>query len=360
MRNLLDFPGLHRILSYKTEYTIMTIIKVISHALTGYPGGKGPDIPWGDCIFRHDAHCTDYDWCVVYDDFPRGTTGTIADETEPLTCPPEQTILVTAEPPSVKVYPRCFTHQFGYALTSLEPHVLPHPNHRIGRGCLYWMANYSHEEVLSMPDYPKSKGVSTVCSAKQQKHTLHYKRYAMVKYISEHMDGLDWFGRGVRELRGKYNALSDYRYHIAIENYIAPYHWSDKISDPLLGLCLTFYAGDPRLSDILPAESFIPIPLDDPPRALEIIRTAMENNEFEKRLPAIREARRLVVEKYNFFAQIVELIHEHQAEGGTNYHPRLSGGKLRGRHTLRRNPIHALSEFIDISRYKLSTFFSKD
>ncbi len=336
----------------------MTIIKVISHALTGYEGGKGPDIPWGDCIFRHDANCTEYDWCVVYDDFPRGTTGTISAETEPLACPPEQTILVTAEPPSIKIYPRCYTHQFGYVLTSLEPQFIPHPNHRIGHGCLHWMANYPLEEVLSMPDYEKSKCLSTVCSAKQQKHTLHYKRYRLVHYLSQHLDNMDWYGYGVKPLPMKYESLSPYRYHIAAENYIAPHHWSDKISDPLLGLCLTFYAGDPRLSDVLPAESFIPIPIDDPPRALEIIREAIANNEYEKRLPAIREARRLVVERYNYFAQIVELIHEHHAKGGSNYHPRLAGGKLMGRHTLRRNPIHAISEFVDICRYKLGKLFS--
>ncbi len=337
----------------------MTTIKFISHALTGFENGRGPDIVRGDCIFRQDAHCTDYDWLVVYDDFPRGTTGTLSQETEHLCCPPEQTILVTAEPPSVKVYPRCYTHQFGYLLTSIEPHILPHPNHRIGRGCLHWMANYPLEEVFSMPEYEKSKEISTVCSSKQQKHTLHHMRYSLVKYLAEHMEELDWYGHGVKWLDYKYDALSAYRYHVAIENYIAPWHWSDKISDPLLGLCLTFYAGDPRLGEVLPPESFIPIPIDDPPRALEIIREAMANHEFEKRLPAIREARRLVVEKYNFFNQIADLIHEHQATGKPTYIPHLSGGRLMGRHTLRHNPLHAISEGIDCARYKLSTLFTR-
>ncbi len=336
----------------------MTIIKFISHALTGFENGRGPDIVRGDCIFRQDAHCTDYDWLVVYDDFPRSNNGTIRDETEPLACPPEKTILVTAEPPSVKIYPSCYTHQFGYLLTSLEPRFIPHPNHRIGRGCLHWMANYSLREVFSMPEYKKSKELSTVCSSKQQKHTLHYKRYQLVKYLSEHLDNMDWYGHGVKRLDYKYEALSAYRYHIAIENYIAPYHWSDKISDPILALCLTFYAGDPLLGEVLPPESFIPIPIDDPPRALEIIREAMANNEFEKRLPAIREARRLVVEKYNFFNQIADLIREHEARGSSLYTPRLHNNCLRGRHTLRRNPINAISGALETARYKLGTLFN--
>lgn len=335
------------------EVVFMTTIKVISHALTGFGESKGEDILRHGCLFKNDAHCRDYDWAVVYDDFPKADVGSICRECEPLACPPEQTILVTAEPPSIKIYPRAYTRQFGYVLTTHAPRFLPHPNHRVGRGCLYWMAGYPLDEVFAMPDYPKSRLLSTVCSTKQQKHTQHYLRYRMVDYLSKHLDDLDWYGWGVKNLDLKYEALSPYRYHIAAENYIAENHWTDKISDPILGLCLTFYAGDPALGCLLPPESFIPIPIDDPPRALRIIREAIANNEYEKRLPAIREARRLVVERYNFYAEIASLIREHEQRGSSVPPPRLRGGMLRGRHALRRNPLHALGEGYELCRYRL-------
>lgn len=31
---------------------------------------------WGDLLFITDASCTEYDWLIVYDEFPKGSTGT--------------------------------------------------------------------------------------------------------------------------------------------------------------------------------------------------------------------------------------------------------------------------------------------
>lgn len=308
-------------------------------------------IPWGNCEFHTDPALRDYDWLVVYDDFPRFDQGCIHREEEPLACPREHTILVTQEPPTIKRYPRAYTRQFGYVLTTHTRQQLPHPHHRVGRGCVHWQAGYPLEEVLSQRDYPKSRLLSTVCSAKQMKHTEHYSRYRLTRYLAEHLPELDWYGRNVRELKVKYDALNPYKYHIAVENYIAPNHWTDKISDPLLGLCLTFYAGDPRLSDILPPESFIPIPLHDPERALSIITNAIASNEYERRLPAIREARRLIITRYNIFQQVADVISKHQDDEkrAGQAIPIRGKGWLKGRHALRRDPRNwpgALAEIV--------------
>ena len=115
-------------------------------------------------------------------------------------------------------------------------------------------------------------------------------------------------GRGIRPIERKEEALDAYRYHLAVENHIAPGHWSEKIADALLCECLPFYAGDPDLGRTLPPDSFIPIPIDDPPRAAEIINGAIAAGEYEKRLPAVREARKLILERYNFRDQVIEVI----------------------------------------------------
>lgn len=331
----------------------MIRIKYIHNGLINAENHKLPPIEVEDCVFIQDASCTDYDWLLMYDDFPRRSMGTIVKEKENLYCPQEQTIFVTAEPPTIKIYPKVFTKQFGYVLTTHHPRFLPHRNHRTGKGCLHWIAGYPLEEVLSMPDYPKSKTFSTVCSIKQQTHTLHQKRYKLTEFISQHLPEMDWYGWGVKKLDKKYDALNDYKYHLAVENYIAPHHWSDKISDPILGLCLTFYAGDPTLGEVLPPESFIPIPLDDHEKALSIIQEAIRNNEYEKRLPAIREARRLIVTKYNMFNQVVDLIHEHVEAHGLSEKP-AKPVALKGRHRLRHNPLNIISEGIEILRHKIA------
>lgn len=326
--------------------------------------GMTPELPAGEQLpiseeeqervgvqFIKDARCENYDWLLVYDDMPREDVGSIRHESERLACPKDHTILVTVEPPSIKLYPSSYTSQFEYVLTTHDRCYLPHRNWRRGQGCLLWMAGYKAQEVYGRDDWPKTKLFSTVCSTKMMKHTQHFNRYHLTEYISEHIPEMDWFGWGRAPLASKKTALSDYRYHMAVENYIHPYHWSDKISDPILGLCLTFYAGDPALPEIFPPECVIPIPIDDPPEALEIIRRAIRNNEYEKRLPALREARRLLITRYNLFHQVAQLIKQHEA---THPEPAQTGSaKIYGRHRLRLNPINMAQEGLLLLKYRL-------
>lgn len=164
---------------------------------------------------------------------------------------------------------------------------------------------------------------------------------------------MDWYGYGVKRLDKKYTAQQEYRYSLAIENYVAPYHWTDKISDPLLNLCLTFYVGDPRLEEIFPSESFIRIPLEDHETAYRIIRDAIDNNEYEKRLPAIREARRRLIERYNIFRRVAELINREQGKTSSASIPSRPN-VLKGRHLLRRNVFNLLAEGWMLFQYKIA------
>lgn len=200
------------------------------------------------------------------------------------------------EPPSIKIYSRAYTSQFGTVLTTHSIRDLPHPGHTLGRGCLEWLYIKPMQEILDQKEFPKTKMLSTICSAKQHTHTMHKKRYDLTRYLADRLPELDWFGHGIREIENKTVAMDDYKYHLCVENHLEPHHWTEKLSDAFVAMTLPFYAGDPLATECFPQESFIPIPLDNPQKALEIIRKAMEDGEYEKRLPAIREARRLVLE----------------------------------------------------------------
>ncbi len=71
---------------------------------------------------------------------------------------------------------------------------------------------------------------------------------------------------------------------------------------------LPFYMGCPNAGDYFPKESFIALDIYKPEEAIATIKAAMAAGEYEKRLPAILEARRLVFEKYNLFAVIADAI----------------------------------------------------
>jgi hypothetical protein len=155
-----------------------------------------------------------------------------------------------------------------------------------------------------------------VYSPKAMRHTLHHHRARFMRWLVEHMPELDTFGRDTpRKLDDKAECLRDYRYHIAIENFVGEHHWTEKLADPFLGLTLPFYYGCPNAEDYFPNDSFIRIDIHDPAGALDIIRAAIANNEYEKRLPALIEAKRRVMFEYNLFAVAArEIARLHRAD----------------------------------------------
>ncbi len=91
------------------------------------------------------------------------------------------------------------------------------------------------------------------------------------------------------------------------------------MADPFLGFALPFYAGCPNARDYFPEDSFVPIDPLDFESSRATIRSVIENDEYEKRLPAITEARRLVLEEYNLFAVLareIERLHQTVRESG--------------------------------------------
>ena len=287
-------------------------------------------------VFTYDAACRDYDWLLVYDEMA---------DAERLACPWQHTILATQEPVSVKSYSKAYVRQFAHYLTNRPFEAERHPGWYFGRGYYTWYNGHTREELQHLDFLKKDRLISAVCSSKQMRHTQHHVRYELIRHLAGHVNGFDWFGRGVRPLEGgkKYAALDGYRYHVAVENHIAPGHWSEKIADSILSECLTFYAGDPDLGQVLPPDSFIPIPIDDPVAAEAIIRKAIADDEWTKRLPAIREAKRLLLEKYNLWAQVAALIENVPAVDRPGAAPRT----IYPRKTLRlRNPLVALSDGI--------------
>ena len=291
-------------------------------------------------VFTFNSSCDDYDWLVVFDELPFADTGTFRGGCEPLRCPRANTILCTWEPVSIKSYSRAYTRQFGHYLTNRPPEAERHPGYVLGRGYFPWCHGHTAAELKSLP--VKTKSVSAVCSAKQMKHTKHASRFRLISELAREIPDLDWFGWGVKPLEKKFEALDAYKYHVAVENHVGVHHWTEKFADAILCECLPFYAGDPAIGEIFPKESFIPIPIDDPKAACKIVAGAIASGEYEKRREAILEAKRLIVEKYNFFDQVIGVIRSADPVTGETV---AAPGRLYARRALRRHsPAAALED----------------
>lgn len=273
------------------------------------------DSRWGDCQFLFDRDCRDYDWLVVYDDVPAGAGHSRTSSREALSCPSENTLLVTTEPSSIKAYGRDFAAQFGHVLTSQPAWALPHPKRHFQQSANHWFFGsgsgrwMSREDLVRGPSpESKTRSISVVYSPKRQWHTLHAQRFGFIESMRKLLPDMAVFGRGATPMDDKAEALSPFRYHLAVENHIGMHHITEKLTDAFLARCLPFYAGAPDAADYFPPDSFIPIIIDDPVAAAEVIRRAMREDAWEKRLPAIEEARRRVLEEQNVFAVCCRII----------------------------------------------------
>lgn len=206
----------------------------------------------------------------------------------------------------------------------------------------------SYDTMLAQNPLPKTKDLSTVCSTKQMAHTVHAKRYEFVMALRERLPELNVYGRGINPIDEKSEAMNDYRYHIAIENHIESGHWTEKLSDSFLAFCLPFYFGDPDYASVFPKNSVIPIDIYNLDEAEGIIREAIAQNAYEKRLSDIIKARQLVLTEHNLMMRVVGLINARETKPTPNVQ-----NFIYGRHIFRRKfPLKAASDALFRTRMR--------
>ena len=265
--------------------------------------------------FILDPSVRSYDWFVVYDDLPRNRGERFPLGSETLACPPENTILLTYEPSSVKFYGDDYTNQFSHVLTSHEPAMLSHTARHDAPPVGKWYYGSVADALRHAFPPEKTKQVCIFLSGKRMSHTMHRKRFIFQKGLTRLLPELDIYGRDIRYVKNKAECLDHYRYTIAIENHVGPNHWTEKLSDSFLGYCLPFYFGCPNAADYFPEESFIPIDIENPQAAAYTIREAMDGGEYKRRLPAIVEARRRVIEEYNLANVVGDMVAKATGKG---------------------------------------------
>lgn len=260
---------------------------------------------WGNCTFTFNPLEQNYDWLVIIDDIPH----IISKRTELLQCPKENTILVTTEPSSITCYGRAFAKQFHYLITNQDEKVLPHPNAVRSQTGNVWFYGKTYDDIVSVTHPNKTKKLSTVCSNKQQGHTMHKLRYVFTQMMEKEIPELERYGRGFQWVERKADALDDYEFHVAIENHIEDHVWTEKLADAFLGFTVPIYCGCPNVYDYFPKDSLIQIDINDMSGSIEKIKEIIgKEGEYERRFDAVKEARRRVVEEYNLLAMINKIV----------------------------------------------------
>ncbi len=179
--------------------------------------------------------------------------------------------------------------------------------------CLPWHIGKTYDELMALDIPIKSKELSWITSNKTT-FPGHLKRMQFYTDICDRTDiDIDIFGFGINEIADKWEGLGAYKYSIAVENSSSEHYWTEKVSDCLLSYTLPFYFGCTNLKDYLPEESYIQIDIKDIDNSVRIINDAIKSKQWEKRLVAIAEARRRILNEYQFFPFVVNQVKQEQS-----------------------------------------------
>ena len=307
-----------------------------------------PSIGFKNVEFTFDVSDQNYDFLAVYEGLPKWLDRKTLDRFEPLSCARSNTLLITTEPASIRIDGPHFMRQFGYILSNKSTKLIRHSNHIQQTPALRWFygrpmdgqGDWLTVDQLSKSPPKKTADLSTVCSTKQMSHTIHAARLDFVMKLRERLKSLEVYGRGIRPISDKAEAMRDYRYHIAIENHIEPGHWTEKLADCFLAGCLPFYFGDPEYQKAFPHDSVIPIDIFNLEGSENIIRKAILEDEYTKRRKSLLEARHRVLTQYNILNWVSKFVTH------TNLNlPSNERDRIYSRHAFRKKrPIKALSD----------------
>lgn len=231
---------------------------------------------------------------------------------------PENVILLTTEPRSVLIYPQQYIDQFGAVYTCQEQ--TRHRNVHFGPAILPWFIGYAenadgsiascsldYDILKAMPTPKKTKLISVITSNKAFTQG-HIDRMRFVEHLKAHFGNqIDVFGHGFCDFADKWEVLSQYKYHIVIENSSQSYYWTEKMSDCLLAETFPLYYGCTNMADYIPREAFEPIDIRKPLEALGIIDRTIAADRYEHSLAALSEGKRLMLDKYNMFEYIADI-----------------------------------------------------
>lgn len=140
-------------------------------------------------------------------------------------------------------------------------------------------------------------------------HTLR-KKFTK-EFLDKHkfdLYGKIKFSNSVLVNNDKFNTLINYKYCLGFDNqdYIDNF-FGTQFTDSILAECCPIFWCGTDLSKHFPENSYIQINIKNP-NEIERILDILKNDDFEKRIPAIKEAKRLLLDKYNIWPTIKSII----------------------------------------------------
>jgi len=263
---------------------------------------------WGDCRFLINTDVEKCDWWFVLH-------GSGLTRTEESFCDPEHVVYVSMEPnESLSSVSSKFIEQFSNLV--ICDRVICHPNITYMNWLTWWVGivvnkdsdnfskthNLSYDDFINMKPIAKENKISIIVSNKNL--TIdHQKR---INFVDRLLDSsiakyIDAYGDSYKKIPDKWDAISQYKYHLVIENSSVKDYWSEKLADSFLGFAVPIYYGCPNILDYFSEKSLLVIDINNFDDTISTIKKAIEEDIYDKKIDAIKISRNQVLNEYNIF-----------------------------------------------------------
>jgi hypothetical protein len=235
---------------------------------------------------------------------------------EEIKCPKENTFFIALENKETQNYDPSFINQFEHVLTHRND--IRHPRIRKTIFPAYWFIGIdpSLNKVVSDRSYnalkaedvskSKTKLISVISSNKIITEG-HAKRLAFIEVLKKQFGNeLDVFGRGINDFKDKWDVLAPYKYHVVLENSCYENEITEKLYDSFLSQCYSFYYGAKNVDIYFDKDSFCKIDLDNHKKSIQIIKSTIANDAYDKSIENIKASKERILDTYNLFNVIVE------------------------------------------------------
>tara|TARA_R110000824_G_scaffold67912_8_gene175910 strand:+ start:325 stop:1245 length:921 start_codon:yes stop_codon:yes gene_type:complete len=179
----------------------------------------------------------------------------------------------------------------------------------------------SYNSLMEEAAPEKSKNLLCIQSSKRilSGHRLRLK--FIEKFCSQAPQSMDLYGNIIQDAafkkfsnkfemkeNNKFLTSQEYKYCLAFDNGQYRNYFGTQFTDALLSWCIPIYWGAPNIEEFFPADSFITFDTTDEDEINRIVELINDPDDYAKRLPALTEARNLVLKKYNIWDTINEVV----------------------------------------------------
>jgi GR25 family glycosyltransferase involved in LPS biosynthesis/tetratricopeptide (TPR) repeat protein len=188
----------------------------------------------------------------------------------------------------------------------------------------FWQINKTYtqlKEETIQKDSTYGNIVSSICSSKYF-DPGHIKRIDFMKFIEAKGDEsvqlhiynednkheFSSYKGTARPSIDKEKGILPYKYYFMCENNVENNFITEKLWEPILCESLCFYWGCPNVSEYINPLAYVQLDMNDFEGSFQIMRSALLENLWEKRIDSIKKEKQRILDIYNFFPTLEKVI----------------------------------------------------